>query len=178
MSLPHFSPFFSLSHTNTGSIHKTHFEIQDVNILTFCKPKFVVVYMQYQKAYIQKKRLQSRHCNDAVVYKNRNTHRKRAEWLEGACLQFACILISPLCKALLKHCVWSTSVRSAERMAAVAALLSFWLHFSTLASVAYNKTRLWKHFGVPTCTDKFKYQQGDMTKRAPTALCQCSCKQH
>lgn len=84
-----------------------------------------------------------------------------------ACLQFACILICPLCKALLKHCVWSTSVRSAERMAAVAALLSFWLHFSTLASVAYNKTRLWKHFEVRTCTDKFKYQQGDMTKGAP-----------
>ncbi len=124
MSLLHFFPFFSLSHTNTGSIHKTHFEIQDVNILTFCKPKFVVVYMQYQKAYIQKKHLQSRYCNDAVVYKNRNTHRRRVEWLEGACLQFACILIS-LCKALLKHCVWSTSVQSAERMAAVAALLSF-----------------------------------------------------
>ena len=67
----------------------------------------------------------------------------------GACLQFACILISPLCKALLRHCVWSTWVRSAERMAAVAALLSFWLHFSTLAGVAYNKTRLWKHFGTP-----------------------------
>lgn len=92
-------------------------------------------------------------------------HRECTEWWDGTCLQFSCILITLLCKALLKHCVWSTSVRSAERMATVAALLSFWLHFSTLASVAYNKTRLWKHFGVLTCTDKFKHQQGDMTKK-------------
>lgn len=86
--------------------------------------------MQYQKAYIQKKRLQSRYRNDGAVYKKGNTHGEHTEWLEGggrggACLQFACILISPLCKALLRHCVWSTWVRSAERMAAVAALLSF-----------------------------------------------------
>lgn len=53
-------------------------------------------------------------------------------------------------------------------------LLSFWLYFSTQASVAYNKTRLWKHSWVLTCTDKLEYQQqGDMTKRPLQALCQC-----
>lgn len=42
-----------------------------------------------------------------------------------ACLQFVCILISPLCKVLLRHCVWSPSVRPAGRMAASGCLVVF-----------------------------------------------------
>lgn len=39
-----FSPFPSISHANTESTHKTHFEIQDVNLLMFSALKFVFVY--------------------------------------------------------------------------------------------------------------------------------------
>lgn len=48
--------------------------------------------------------------------------------------------------------------------------------FNIVVGVAYNKTRLWKHFGVSKCTNNFKYQQGDMTKGALAAHCQ-SCSQ-
>lgn len=91
-------------------------------------------------------------------------------------MHLACILICPLCKALLKLCVWSTSVQlvqSAERLSNVVLSNSF---FNTAAGVAYNKTRLWKHFGVPKRTDNFKYQQEYMTKGARAALCYCWCK--
>lgn len=84
----HFSLFFNLSHTNRDSLHKTHFEIRDENV----GAKFVFVYMWYQKAYIQKKHFQSHHCNDAIVYKNWNTHRKHAEWLWAwGCLFAVCL---------------------------------------------------------------------------------------
>lgn len=55
-------------------------------------------------------------------------------------------------------------------------LLFFRLHFSAQTSVAYNKTVLWKHLGVLTDNDKFKYQHRDMTKRASKATCHRSHK--
>lgn len=76
MSLLH-CLFPSMSHAytqrqQTDSTHKTHFEIQDVNLLMFQKPKFVFVYMQYQKVKKKKKKIQTKHlqscyCNDDVV---------------------------------------------------------------------------------------------------------------
>lgn len=58
------------------------------------KTEFVFVYVQYQNAYIQKKRLQSRYRNDGAVYKKGNTHGEHIEWLEGGGGLFAVCLYS------------------------------------------------------------------------------------
>lgn len=139
-----------LSYTNTAS---QYFEIQDVHLqystnqglfLSACNPKKAI--------------FESCVCNHAIaimvlfIQIKTRTENTLSAWC-GACLPFACILISTLCRAVLLHCVWSTLVRAVKQMATAVALLSFWLHLSTPVSVAYNKTRLWKHSWDLTCTD-------------------------
>lgn len=67
-----------------------------------------------KQPYSKKLRPQSRYRNNDVVYSNQNMDGGRAERLAGACLPFACVLISTFCRAVLTHCVWSTLVRAVE----------------------------------------------------------------
>lgn len=87
---------------------------------------------------------------------------------------FAMNPICPLGDPSLKRCVWSCF--AASHHCGYFCCFFFRLHFSAQIGVAYNKTVLWKHSGVLTHNDKFKYQHRDMTKRAPKATCHRSHK--
>lgn len=87
-----FSPFSSFSHTNTESTHKTHFQIQDVNLLEFSTLKFVFVYMQYSRNPYSKVAfaitlLQWQRCLENLK------HAQKAHWVAGGRL-FAVFLCS------------------------------------------------------------------------------------
>lgn len=86
---------------------------------------------------------------------------------------FAMNRICPLWNPSPKRCVWSR-FSAAHHCGHFCCF--FALHFSAQTSVAYNKTVLWKHLGVLTDNDEFKYQHRDMTKRASKAACHCSHK--
>lgn len=127
----------------------------------------------YSKAASAISLLQWRCCLEES--KHAHTHTHTAEWAAGGGMFAVCLcsniyFMQSFAKRL---CVVHLGPwRRADGPAG--ALLSFWLHFSTQACVAYNKTRLWKHSWVLTCTDKLEYQQqGDMTERPLRALCQC-----
>lgn len=79
----HFLPPTPDSRTNTDSVHKTHFEIQDEKIHT---TKFVFVSVRDSHEYIRAlekkiRRFRSHHGNVGAVYEKRITHRRHAEWL-------------------------------------------------------------------------------------------------
>lgn len=155
------------------SIQKTHFKIQEVHLLVFRKPVCFCLHAT-PKSHTQKQHLRPRYRNNAVVYPNQNMSREHTERLVGlfvVCLYsniyFTHSLVAALCVVHSWPSEWLWWWRCC--------LFSF--NFSTPASVVYNKTRLWKHSPVLTYTDKFKYQQGNMTERPLKAVCQCSCKQ-
>lgn len=100
-----------------------------------------------------------------MLFRKIETHTKRVVEAGKSFLQFGLYFNISIMQSLLKHCVWSWPLPSGHG----GHFVVFRLHFSTLASVAYNKATLRKHLVALTCNDKFQYQQGDMTTRAPKA---------